>query len=554
MRRGGLMRGRGVVSLSSVILIGALAVFGAFAPVYAQSCEKIATLKLPNTTIVSAAAVAAGQFPVPAGLGANMQGPPHAIERGAAPMKLPAFCRVRITVAPAIKMEVWMPASGWNGNFEAVGNGGKAGTISFPAMATALDEGYATASTDTGHQGTGNETKWAFRHPELITDFAYLAIHDMTVTARKVIAAYYGTGPKFSFFNGCSTGGRQGLMEAQRYPGDYNGILSGDPVIGYTHLQAAHFSIALRTRKVPGSYFPPDKLAAIQKDSVAACDAIDGVRDGLIEDPLKCGFWKNPSELLCNGAESPACLTATQLQTLKDIYAGYRDPRGDVVYPGFMPGHETGWSFFIIAGADPSKPFTDESAVGAVGFFKYFVFDDPNWNFLTWNYDKDMPFADHKLAAEINATNPDLKPFRAHGGKLLLYHGWTDPGASPLETVDYYENMVGAVTGTKVNAPGHETPAFLDSIRRTEDFARLFMVPGMDHCGGGPGPNMFDAFGPLVNWVEHDQAPAKIIASRITNGKVTLTRPLCPYPMTSHYTGHGSTDDAANFVCRLPGR
>jgi feruloyl esterase len=518
------------------------------------TCENITSLKLPNTTIVSAITVPRGQFQVPAGPGADMQGPPHALDRADEPAKLPAFCRVRITIAPAIKMEVWMPAAGWNGDFEAVGNGGKAGSISYPAMATALKDGYATASTDTGHEGGENQTAWAFHHPELIADFAHIAIHDMTVTAIKVISSYYGTGPKFSYFNGCSTGGRQGLMEAQRYPDDYNGILSGAPVIGYTHLQAAHFSIALRTRKVPGSYFPPSKLPEINKSSVATCDAIDGVRDGLIEDPLKCSFRNDPSALLCKGDESPTCLTATQLQTLKDIYAGYGDPRGQVVYPGFMPGHETGWNLFTMAGADPSEPFTDESAVGAAGFFKYFVFDNPNWNFLTWNYDKDMPFTDKKLASEINATDPDLKPFRAHGGKLLLYHGWTDPGVSPLETIEYYENMVAHVSGTKANAPGHETPAFIDRIKNAEDFGTLFMVPGMDHCGGGPGPNMFDAFGSLVNWVEHDQAPRKIIASQMTDGAVSRTRPLCPYPMTAHYTGRGSTDDAANFECSLPGR
>ena len=212
----------------------------------------------------------------------------------------------------------------------------------------------------------------------------------------------------------------------------------------------------------------------------------------------------------------------------------------------------SGW--YLIAGTDPSEPFTDESAVGAVGFFKYFVFDDPNWNFLTWKYDKDMPFTDRKLASEINATDSDLKPFRAHGGKLLLYHGWTDPGVSPLETIDYYENMVATVSGTKANPPGHGTPAFIDSTKRIEDFARLFMVPGMDHCGDGPGPNMFDAFGALVKWVEHDSAPREIIASQMTNGAVARTRPLCPYPMTAHYMGHGSTDDAANFACRMPGK
>jgi Tannase and feruloyl esterase len=538
--------------ISRVVLGSILALLAPLAPVYARSCEDVASLRLPNATIVSVLTVPAGEFPLPAGLGANMQGPPHPSDRGAGPIELPAFCRVQITVSPAIKMEVWMPTSNWNGNFEGVGNGGKAGSISFRAMATALKAGYATASTDTGHEGNGAQTNWAFHHPELIADFAYLAIHEMTVIAKKVIASYYGGGAAYSFFNGCSTGGRQALMEAQRYPDDYNGILSGDPVIDYTHLQAAApFWVALRARKDPGSYIPPNKLPAINMASIAACDTIDGVRDGVIENPLKCGFRKDPSVLLCKGADSPVCLTAEQLQTLEYIYAGYRDARGQVVYPGSMPGHETGWIF--IAGDDPSKPFTDESAVGAVGFFKYFVFDNPNWDFMTWNYERDLPIADKKLASEINATDPDLKPFRAHGGRLLLYHGWTDPSVSPLETIHYYTSMVAAVTGEKADLPGHETPAFLDSIHRTGDFARLFMVPGMDHCGGGPGPNMFDAFGPLVNWVEHQQAPGKIIASRITNGVVSRTRPLCPYPATAQYTGHGSTDDAASFACRLPG-
>lgn len=535
---------------SSIILLGAGALLCLSLPARARTCQSLTSLKLPGATVTSAGMVSAGQVAARRGPGADgdMQGP---FTSSAEPAKLPAYCRVQITAQPAIRIEVWMPAAGWNGAYEAVGNGGKAGEISYPAMSTALRAGYATSSTDTGHQGKGSDTTWAFHQPGLIADFAYRAVHQMTVISKAVISAYYGKPQKFSLFNGCSTGGRQGLMEAQRFPADYNGILSGDPVINYTHLQAAHFSIALRTRKVPGSYFPLDKLPALQDASLAACDAIDGVRDGLIEDPLKCNYRKDPSVLLCTGAETPSCLTAPQLQTLQGIYAGYRDPRGNVAYPGFMPGHERGWNIFLLDGADPSKPFTDKSAVGAVGFFKNFVFDDPNWNFLNWNYDKDMTYADRKLASEINATNPDLKSFRAHGGKLLLYHGWTDPGASPLETLDYYDSVVASVSGTKAELPGEETPAFIDRIQSAQDFARIFMVPGMDHCGGGPGPNVFDAFGSLVNWVEKGEAPSKIIAARVTNGSTTMTRPLCPYPATAHYTGHGSTDDAANFVCRL---
>lgn len=542
------MNGR-IGSLFWFLFIAAVAALPMSLPTQARPCDALSSLRLTNGAITAASVVGVGQFTLPRGPGADMQGP---FGRAAESSKLPAFCRVQITVQPAIKIEVWMPTSGWNHKFEAVGNGGKAGSISYTAMATALREGYATSSTDTGHKGSGNDTTWAFHQPGLIADFAYRAVHDMTVTAKTVISAFYGAGPSFSFFDGCSTGGRQGLMEAQRYPDDYNGIVSGDPVINYTHLQAAHFSIALRTRKVPGSYFPLNKLPAIEKASLAACDAEDGVKDGLIEDPLKCNFRRDPSALLCSGAESASCMTSTQLQTLKDIYAGYRDPRGNVAYGGFMPGHETGWKVFLLNGADPSQPFTDKSAVGAVGFFKNFVFDDPNWNFLNWNYDKDMTFTDKKLASEINATDPDLKAFRAHGGKLLLYHGWTDPGASPLETIDYFDNVVGTVSDKKAEAPGRETPAFLDSIQKVDEFARLFMVPGMDHCGGGPGPNVFDAFGSLTQWVETGHAPAKIVAAHMTSGKVTMTRPLCPYPQVARYMGHGGTNDASNFACGLP--
>jgi feruloyl esterase len=544
------MRGRaGRHKYFWIALLCAVAIPATSKPTLARSCEDLASVKLPNAAIAAASVVGAGQFAVPRGQGADMQGP---FGRDAQSAQLPAFCRVQITVQPAIKVEVWMPTSGWNHKFEAVGNGGKAGSISYAAMATALRAGYATSSTDTGHGGGGNDTQWAFQQPGLIADFAYRAVHEMTVTAKAMISAYYGAQPSFSFFDGCSTGGRQGLMEAQRYPDDYNGILSGDPVINYTHLQAAHFSIALRTRKVPGSYFPLDKLPAMEKASLSACDAIDGVKDGLIEDPLKCNFRNDPSAMLCSGAESASCMTSTQLQTLKDIYAGYRDPRGKVAYAGFMPGHETGWNVFLLDGADPSQPFTDRSAVGAVGFFKNFVFDDPNWNFLTWDYDRDMTFADKKLASEINATDPDLKAFRAHGGKLLLYHGWTDPGASPLETLGYFENVVATLSGKNAETPGRETPAFLSSIQHAQEFAQLFMVPGMDHCGGGPGPNVFDAFGSLTEWVETGRPPAKISAAHMTNGKVTMTRPLCPYPQVARYVGHGSTNEAANFACGLP--
>jgi feruloyl esterase len=350
------------------------------------------------------------------------------------------------------------------------------------------------------------------------------------VTAKKVVEAFYGTAPRLSFFNGCSTGGRQGLMEAQRYPEDFNGIVAGDPVNFYTHFLAGEgLWVALATLQDPESYIPVNKLPALDDASAAACDAMDGVKDGLISNPLKCKF--DPAVLLCKGSDSPRCLTAKQVEAAKKIYGGSRYANGEQIFPGTMPGHEKGWTAFIV-GSGPSEA----TFALSVGFLKYFVFENPGWNFRTWNYERDLPLADKKAGSIFNANDPNLEPFRAHGGKLILYHGWTDPGVSPLNTINYYESVLAAAK----------------RVNQTGDFVRLFMVPGMDHCAGGPGPNNFDAFGSLADWVEHQHAPDKIIASHITSGAVDRTRPLCPYPQTAQYTGKGSTDDAANFVCKAP--
>jgi tannase/feruloyl esterase len=534
-------RNRRVISTFAVMLLATFALPLASAPAAAQSCEKIALLKLPDTTITSATRVAAGPFAMP---GAR---PPDGSPQGPhGPPVLPPFCRVAITVLPAIKIEVWLPTSGWNGNFQAVGNGGRAGSISYAAMVTALKLGYATASTDTGHEGGGADSSWAIGHPELVVDFGYRAIHEMTVAAKKVIETFYGTGPRLSYFNGCSTGGRQGLMEAQRFPDDYNGIVAGDPVNFYTHFLAGEgLWVALATLKDPESYIPVGKLPAIDDASNAACDRLDGVKDGLIEDPRKCKF--DPSVLLCKGSDSSTCLTAKQVETAKKIYGGSHYGNGKEIFPGTMPGHERGWTAFI-TGTGPSEA----TFALSVGFLKYFVFEDPSWNFHTWNYERDLAFADKKVSSIFNATDPNLAPFRARGGKLILYHGWTDPGVSPLNTINYYKSVVASVTGRKSDAFEHETEPFSLSVNQTGEFIRLFMVPGMDHCGGGPGPNNFDALGSLADWAEHKHAPDRIIASHMTNDAVDRTRPLCPYPMTAQYTGEGSTDDAANFVCKLP--
>jgi feruloyl esterase len=480
----------------------------------AQSCESLKSFSLPETTIVSAALVPAGPFtpPLPAGAA-----PPQAPR----PIETPAACRVVGRVNPAVNFEVWMPAAGWNGKFQAVGGGGFAGTISYGPMIAALNRGYATASTDTGHVGGGGA--WALGHPELVTDFAFRAIHEMTVKAKTIVERFYGTLPRRSYFVGCSTGGRQGLMEAQRFPSDYDGIVAGAPANFWTHLIVGSLWPAAAALKDPASAIPADKRALLNKAVVAACDARDGVTDGLIEDPQRCAF--DPDTLRCRGAKGEACLTAPQVDAVKKIYAPSVNPRTkEEVFPGMPPGGELTWN--ALAGGP--QPFSIP-----VEFFKYFVYADPNWDWKTIDFDKDVAAIDEKYAKLMNATDPNLKPFKDRGGKIIMYHGWNDQLIAPVNSINYY-NSVSKTMGAK----------------NTDEFFRLFMAPGMLHCAGGPGPNSFDALAALERWVEQGVKPDSLPASHSTNGVIDRTRPLCPYPQMARYKGSGSIDEAANFACR----
>jgi len=521
---------------SSVVLLAALAFISS--PVAAQTCEKLADLKLANTTITAAQSVGAGAFTPPTGT-------------AAAPFKaLPGFCRVTGVIKPTsdseIKFEVWMPSSGWNGKFQGIGNGGFAGSISQPALAAAVARGYAAASTDTGH--TSSDASWALGHPEKIADYGHRAVHEMTEKAKLIISAFYGNGPKRSYFASCSNGGRQALMEAQRYPNDYDGLIAGAPANQFTHILTGFAWNLQATLNDPASYIPATKLKAIEGAVLAACDARDGVTDGVIDDPTKCSF--NPSVLLCKGAESNDCLTEKQLTALKKIYAGPRTSTGEQIIPGFLPGGETGpggWLAWITgAGSNKGLQF-----FFATQTFANMVYNNPAWDFKTFNLDRDGKLADQKLAASLNATDPNLKAFKARGGKLILYHGWSDAALPPVNTINYFQNVVAKL--------GH---------REAGSFIRLFMVPGMQHCGGGPGPNTFGAFVTnaqsdpqhdmslaLERWVEQGIAPDQIIASKLQGidpkSVVIRTRPLCPYPQVARYKGSGSTDDDANFVCTI---
>jgi Tannase and feruloyl esterase len=479
-----------------------------------KSCESVTALTLPNTSITSAQAVSAGAFTLP--------GMPPALRFD----DLPSFCRVTATMKPSddsdIKIEVWMPAAGWNGKFEAVGNGGWSGAIGYPQLAAGLRRGYATASTDTGHSGARGA--FALGHPEKLIDFGYRAVHEMTVQAKAIVAAFYGDGPKFSYWNGCSSGGKQGLKEAQRFPSDYDGIIAGAPANYWTHLMASGVWIGQATLKESASYVPKDKYALIHKAVLDACDAVDGVKDGVIEDPTRCRF--DPHALQCAGDDGPTCLTARQVEAVRKIYAGPSNPRtAKPIFPGLEPGSELGWA--AMAGGPQPFGITDDH-------FKYVVFKDPNWDFRTLDFDRDVELADRQDDDLLNATNPDLRSYFGRGGKLLLFHGWNDQLIAPQNTIDYFKSVEKAIGGAV----------------KMKDAARLFMAPGMTHCGGGDGPNTFDSLTAMEQWVEHKQAPDLLVASHSTDGKVDRTRPLCVYPQVARYKGTGSTDDAANFVCR----
>jgi len=485
----------------------------------AQSCESLTGLNLPDTTITSANFVPAGQFVPPTGM----------------PFTVPAFCRTvgvaRPTSDSVINFEVWMPAAGWNGKFNGIGNGGYGGNIPYSSMGPPLFRGYVTAGTDMGHDASVTPGgTWAFGHPEKIVDWARRATHVTAEAGKAVLGAFYGTGPQLSYFTGCSDGGHEALMEAQRYPGDYHGIVAGASANFWTHQSAAWVWEEERSAlDDPNSLIPPSKLPMITAAAVAACDALDGVVDGLIDDPRRCAF--DPGVLQCPGPDAPTCLTAEQVQAVREIYDGPRNPRtGRRIYPGLERGGEFGWP-------------GDRGELGR-DFYKYMVFEDPNWDFHTLDFDHDIALADARLGPVIDSTNPDISQFKGLGGKLIMYHGWDDPRVNPRNSINYLGEVAAAMHH-------HHHGDDEDSARETGSFLRLFMVPGMGHCGGGPGPNTFDTLTALEQWVERGVAPARIIAS---GGEVLgRTRPLCPFPQVARYIGHGSIDEAENFVCAEAG-
>jgi len=491
-------------------------------PVAAATCESLRSLTVPHTTITLAQSVAAGEFALPAGTPAGFPGAPAPNFKD-----VPAFCRVSATSRPTsdseIKIEVWMPISGWNGKFRGTGNGGLGGNLSFPGLAAAMRDGFAVAGENTGHE---NGSAYALDHPEKIIDFGDRAAHEMTLTAKATIAAFYGSAPKLSYMNECGGGSIAALKEAQKYPDDYDGVVVGGFAAHLTHHTFAQMWIWQATHKDPASIIPPAKFPAIHEAALAACDAKDGVKDGVIEKPAACKF--DPGVIQCKGPDSNTCLTAPQVEAARKLYAGPKNPRtGEQIYSPLYPGSELGWG--QLTGDAPIFIATD--------FMKYFALKDPNWDYKTRpiNFDSDVALADKPANQPVNAIDPDLRKFAARGGKMILWGGWNDSGVPPLEVVNYYNNVVKTV-----------------GAKTAMSALRLYMVPGVGHCGGGEGTDHFDLFPALQQWVEQKRAPSELIASRIENGKVVRTRPLCEYPEIATHKGTGSTDDAANFACKKP--
>ena len=480
----------------------------------ATACEELARLSFPQTKVDSAQLVAAGAFAPPAGGGGGGQ---QAFAR------LPAFCRVMLRIAPTttsdIKVEVWLPASGWNGRFQAIGQGGLAGSIPYGAMAPALATGYVAAGSDMGH--VGNNADFMPEFPEKLVDFAYRSVHEMALKGKAIIEAHYGSAATRSYFNGCSGGGRHALTSAQRYPDDFHGIVAGASSWNSMVMDAARVGINRLVNRTSTSAIPASKYPMIHKAVLAACDARDGVGDGVIENPMACTF--DYASLACRAGDAASCLTPGEVQSAKALTSPLKHPiTGEVLFEGHLwPGSELEWD--TLGGPEPLD--------NALRRIKNITYKDPKWDPVQFDTATDVALADRIDGGLLASNNFDLKPYFGKGGKLIIWHGWSDPQVTPQNSIIYFDRVMRAVG-----------PSARNSVE-------LFMLPGVSHCGGGPGPDTFDRMTPLVQWVEQGRKPTRIVASRVENGKVVRTRPLCPFGQVAKWKGSGSTDDEANFSC-----
>ena len=532
-------RHEGLQLLAAGVALGAL-VTGASAA-WASECDDLAAKTFGAATIVGATNVSP-----PSSLVGKDPPQPTAI-------KAP-FCRVQGVIKPTadsdIAFEVWLPPeSAWNGKYAAIGNGGFAGSLILPSLAWRLEEGYAVSGTDTGHPGGSLDAAWALGHPEKIADFGWRAIHETAEASKAVIDAYYGKPASRSYFAGCSDGGREALMAAQRFPKDFDGIVAGAPANYWTNLLTNGAAVTRALNK-PGAWLSPNDLALVSEAAQRACPSADGYLD----DPGSCRF--DPSTLVCKPGQNERCLTEAQLDGLKAIYAGTKDADGKPINPGYPVGGETGpiaWSLWI-TGTDPKRTAGSLINGFATGFFADMVYDKPDWRPGDGSVAGDWAAA-QKTAAALDAANPDLSAFKAAGGKLIQYHGWSDAAIPATSSIDYY-NAVAERMGS------------MDQVR---SFYRLFLAPGMMHCGLGPAPSAVggvfglpspdhdpkhDVLAALARWVEKGEAPETIIATRYKDDDprkgVAAQRPWCVYPALARFSGKGEHGDAANFTCVAP--
>jgi hypothetical protein len=547
------MRIRDVVFVAACLLTPTATHLAAAADAH-SSCEALKTTELDHAAVVSAKWVEAG--PMEAKLGY----PPRAVH-----ISLSSRCEVTGVARPTSDSEInfllWLPAPpDWNGKYLQRGNGGWAGDIDSSNLIRPFVHGYAVSATDDGHRSTGDvpDASWAVGHPEKLIDFGYRSLHETAKLSKTIAQAYYGRNASHAYFFGCSDGGREALMEAERYPEDFDGIIAGAPANHWTHHLTGFIWNELALDGKPESHINPEQLPAIEKAALAACDAKDGVKDGLIEDPRQCHF--DPGVLLCKSQASADCLTAPQIEALQKIYAGPKDAKtGEPIYPGYEPGTEAepgAWVPWIIV---PGHDGSIQSWFGN-SFYSQAVFENPHWDWHTMDFSRDVRAADNKTEGILNSYNPDLRSFRDHGGKLIQYHGWGDAAIAPEDSIDFYQK----VTQFFARYPDPRSANAAD----VPSFYRLFMVPGMGHCSGGPGPTSFgndeteleggsrfdadhDVLPALDRWVTGGIAPEKIIGTGTGAGGGRLTRPLCPYPKVARYKGHGDTNAAENFECAV---
>jgi feruloyl esterase len=503
-------------------------------PLAAGTCENLASVNLPNMKVTSAATIAAGAF-------APSVSP--AATSGAAYSDLPAFCRVlgtiRTSEVSSIKFEVWMPAAKWNGNFRAEGFAYFGGTMDPAVLATALRDGYATATTDAGGDGTPSAV-YLMGHPESLKDWNERAWHETTLKAKALILAYYGRAPRISYLNTTGGGTRQGLKEVALYPADYDALAAGGLTNYTTHFIFAQIWAWQATHETPASLITPAKAQILHRAVLNACDANDGVRDGIIQDPLRCKF--DPGVLLCKNGDAADCLTAPQVEAARKLYSPVLNSRTkQQIYGPLMPGSELTWLSGVTSPL--ASPLASPNGF-APDFFKYLVFKNAGWDYRTRpiNYDEDFDLANAPDLTALNAIEPNLKPFFDRGGKVFFYVGWADD-ISPLDSIAYYQSIV-SNAGSKASAA-----------------IRLFMIPDMGHllANGNipysktsPPPNgySFDPMQVLTEWKENGKAPERIIVSHRSSGAEDRRMLVCPYPQIPVYSGKGNVDDAANFSCK----